>query len=207
MRPAACASHSEVRASRKHHSALVDVGGPDLLAVDAPAVAVAPGRGAQRGEVGSGLGLAESLAPDHLAARDRRQVERAAPRVPCLMIVGPTQLTPMYWAPRGSWAPTSPRGPRSAPRPRRRGRRTPPARPGTAGPCSASSRQNRWAAAEVGRVLGESPEEARGHVLPHQVAQLAAERGGGLAHAEVHDAYNIAILISITSLARIRLDR
>ena len=56
------------------------VGRPDLLAADQPAVAVAPGRGSQRGEVGAGLGLGEALAPDHLAARDGRQVLCAAAR-------------------------------------------------------------------------------------------------------------------------------
>ena len=50
------------------------VGGPDLLAGDAVAVAVLDGAGAQRGQVGAGLGLAEALAPDHLAGRDGREV-------------------------------------------------------------------------------------------------------------------------------------
>ncbi len=50
------------------------VGGPDLLAVDAPAGAVGAGVGLEAGEVGAGVGLAEALAPDDLALRDTRQV-------------------------------------------------------------------------------------------------------------------------------------
>src|SRR5690606_11719223 len=50
------------------------VGGPDLLPGDGPAVTVAPGGGAQRGEIGTGLGLTESLTPDDLPAGDRREM-------------------------------------------------------------------------------------------------------------------------------------
>ncbi len=49
--------------------------GPDLLAVDDEVVAVEHGLGAQRGEVGAGIGLAVALAPDVLAGEDARQME------------------------------------------------------------------------------------------------------------------------------------
>ncbi|MFY9264091.1 MAG: hypothetical protein WAO61_01495 [Solirubrobacterales bacterium] len=45
--------------------------GPDLLAGDLPAVAVALGPALQTGEVGSGTGLGEELAPDLLAGQNR----------------------------------------------------------------------------------------------------------------------------------------
>ena len=51
------------------------VGRPDLLAADAPPVAVPPGGRLQRRQVGSGVGLAEPLAPDHLTGGDGREVE------------------------------------------------------------------------------------------------------------------------------------
>ena len=44
---------------------------PDLLAVDDVIVAVAHGAGAQRGEVGAGVGLGEALAPHLFTAQDR----------------------------------------------------------------------------------------------------------------------------------------
>ena len=45
---------------------------PDLLAVDDPLVAVEHGLGAQVGQVGAGVGLAEALAPGDLAREDLR---------------------------------------------------------------------------------------------------------------------------------------
>jgi hypothetical protein len=47
--------------------------GPDLLAVDHPLVAVELGLRLERGEVGAGVGLAEALAPRHLAREDLGQ--------------------------------------------------------------------------------------------------------------------------------------
>ena len=47
--------------------------GPDLVAVEPPAIAVAHRAGAQRRQVGTGLGLAEQLAPDLLAGEQRPQ--------------------------------------------------------------------------------------------------------------------------------------
>ena len=47
--------------------------GPDLLPVDPPAVAVEARPGADRGEVGAGARLRVALAPQLLAAQDRRQ--------------------------------------------------------------------------------------------------------------------------------------
>jgi hypothetical protein len=52
---------------------VVGAGAPDLLAVDDPLVAVAHRGGAEAGEVRSGGGLAEELAPDLVAARHLRE--------------------------------------------------------------------------------------------------------------------------------------
>ena len=52
----------------------VGQGGPHLLAVDDPLVAVAHALGRQAGEVGAGAGLGEQLAPDLLAGEQRAQV-------------------------------------------------------------------------------------------------------------------------------------
>jgi hypothetical protein len=52
----------------------VGAGGPDLLAVDAVAVAVEGRPGAYRGQVGTGAGLGEALAEDHVTGEDQRQV-------------------------------------------------------------------------------------------------------------------------------------
>ena len=61
---------------RRQHAPLghAGVGGPDLLAGDAVAVAVLDGAGAERGQVGARLGFAEALAPDHVAGGDGREV-------------------------------------------------------------------------------------------------------------------------------------
>ena len=48
------------------------LGGPDLLAVDDPLVAVELGPGLEAGQVGAGVGLAEALAPGDLALEDAR---------------------------------------------------------------------------------------------------------------------------------------
>ena len=58
-------------AARDQHAevAIVRAGGPDLLAVDDPVVAVALRARAQAGEVGAGGRLGEELAPDLLAAQ------------------------------------------------------------------------------------------------------------------------------------------
>ena len=45
-------------------------GGPHLLTVDQPLVAVEHGGGGQRGQVGAGVGFAETLAPAHGAVED-----------------------------------------------------------------------------------------------------------------------------------------
>src|SRR3546814_5170284 len=52
------------------------VGRPDLLTRHPPAVAVAPRRGLQRGQVGARVGLAEALTPDDLTPGDGGQVLR-----------------------------------------------------------------------------------------------------------------------------------
>ena len=52
----------------------VGVRRPDLGAVDDVLVAVEAGLGAQCRQVAAGVGLGEALAPDDLAAGDRREV-------------------------------------------------------------------------------------------------------------------------------------
>src|SRR6185312_13243037 len=52
---------------------VVAAGGPHLLAVDHPLVAVEYGRRLQRGQVGAAVRLAEALAPAHRAVEDARQ--------------------------------------------------------------------------------------------------------------------------------------
>ena len=70
-------------------------GGPDLLAVDQPVVALVLALGLQAGEVGAGAGLGVALAPAQLAADDRRQVLGFCSSVPYSSSVGPNMLTPM----------------------------------------------------------------------------------------------------------------
>ena len=121
-------------------------------------------------------------------------------------MAGPTQLTPMYWAPRLVVRPhlladhslLPDRGAAAAEL----------LRPGQAEQAAlGEDPAEPLGGRQVGWVVGERPEEARGHVLAHQVAQVAAERGGGFTHAEVHGAHDVAILISIASLALMRPDR
>ena len=62
---------------------VVAAGRPDLLPVDDPLVAVEHGRRLQAGQVGARVGLAEALAPAHLAAEDLGQeLAASAPRCP-----------------------------------------------------------------------------------------------------------------------------
>ena len=53
------------------------VGRPDLRSRDHVLVAVPDGPGAERGQVASGVGLTEALAPDLLALEDAREVALA----------------------------------------------------------------------------------------------------------------------------------
>ncbi len=64
---------------------VVATGGPHLLAVDDPLVAVEHRRRLQAGQVGAGVGLAEALAPAHLAAQDLGQ------ELPLLLLGPPLQ--------------------------------------------------------------------------------------------------------------------
>ena len=91
------------------------LGGPHLLAVDHPLVAVEHGRGLERREVGAGVGLAEALAPaDRARAGSAAGTPASAPRCP----------TAGSWARRAcrrrsrpAAAPWPGRTPRRAPRP------------------------------------------------------------------------------------------
>src|SRR5439155_8380146 len=66
-----------VRAREHEHPiGVLRVGGPNLLAIDHPVVAVADGARLERSQVGAGAGLAEALTPGHFAAQDLRQVLR-----------------------------------------------------------------------------------------------------------------------------------
>ena len=98
------------------------------------------------------------------------------------MIVGPTQFTPMYWAPRGSWwAHISSRTAGLLPR-----RRAPPAEllgPGHAQqPRSASSRQKRWATSRSAGSSVNAPRKSGGDVLGDQPPQLRPQRGDRRPH-------------------------
>ena len=53
---------------------LVRVGGPDLLPGDLPGAIGLHGAGLERGQIGTGLGLREALAPDLLPGEDRLEV-------------------------------------------------------------------------------------------------------------------------------------
>ena len=53
---------------------MMPLGRPRLLAVEQVVVALGLGLGLERGQVGAGVGLAEELAPDHLAAGDAGEV-------------------------------------------------------------------------------------------------------------------------------------
>ena len=74
-----------VRIGAHHQDAEVGIlraGGPDLLAVDDPVVAVAARRGSQRGEVGAARRARGELAPDLFAARELGQKRVFSPRSP-----------------------------------------------------------------------------------------------------------------------------
>ncbi len=105
--------------------------------------------------------------------------------VPWRMIVGPTQLTPMYWAPRGSWwahisSRTAVCSHGDAPRP-----------PNSSGharhssPVSASSPAEPLRHLEVGRIVGERTEVVGGDVLGDQVPKGPPERVDLPAEVEV----------------------
>ena len=71
--------------------------GPDLLAGDAPVVAVGLGPGRHVGQVGAGVGLAVALRPQLGAGHDRRAGTAACwSASPNAMIVGPTRPSPMW---------------------------------------------------------------------------------------------------------------
>ena len=64
-----------IRAGEDEHPVgAVSLAGPDFLTCNQVVVAVSHGPGGKRGEVGARLGLAEPLAPGHLAPGDGWQV-------------------------------------------------------------------------------------------------------------------------------------
>jgi hypothetical protein len=78
--------------------------GPHLLAVDHPLVAVEHGGGLEAGEVGAAVGLAEALAPPHLAPQDLGQELCFCSSVPHWRMVGPTRVSPKKSARSGARA-------------------------------------------------------------------------------------------------------
>ena len=117
---------------------------------------------------------------------------RCCSGVPWRMMVGPTQLTPMYWAPRGSWCAhissrTAVCSQGDAPLP------APLLGPGHAKQATlGESTAERLGDGQVGRIVGEGTEEVGRDVLVDQLAQLAAQRGDILAHVEVHRRRSVA---------------
>jgi hypothetical protein len=65
---------------------LVGVAGPDLLAREDEVVALAIGPGTQRGEVGAGIGLTESLAPAFTPVDDPGEEAPLISSLPCSRI-------------------------------------------------------------------------------------------------------------------------
>ena len=64
-----------IRAGQQHHPVRdVGEGGPDLLPVDHPVVAILDGPRLQGGQVGPGIGLRVTLAPDLLGGEDLRRI-------------------------------------------------------------------------------------------------------------------------------------
>ena len=136
MSPRCLGTSGSVRATRIAPPGVVGHGGPHLLPVDDPLVAVPDRAGRERRQVGPGAGLAEELAPDLLARpqraqeplpllvgaehQDRRrrhsQPDRCTPGVGC---AASASSAPRRSAARGQRrARPAPRG--SAPRPARR---------------------------------------------------------------------------------------
>src|SRR5205823_2831496 len=72
-RDAAVLRYGEIGPGQQHAVVrLLRLAAPDLLAVDDPVIAVASGPRGKSGEVRSGAGLAEQLAPADAALEDRR---------------------------------------------------------------------------------------------------------------------------------------
>ena len=69
-------------------------GGPDLLTVDDPLVAVVLRLGLEAGEVGAGTRLAEELTPCLLSGDDGAHVASICSCVPCVAIVGAASSSP-----------------------------------------------------------------------------------------------------------------
>jgi hypothetical protein len=162
------------------------VRGPDLLAVDAVAVAVGRGAGLQRGQIGAGLGLAEPLAPDDVAGGDGGQVlrllgvgaeghdRRAHPVQPHVLraaglVVGPHLLPDHGLLPQ--------RSPAAAVLDRPRDGEEPLVGEGLA---------EALGDVEVGRVVREGAEVVLGDVRRDQLAQPGAQGGRVVPQVEVH---------------------
>ena len=81
--------------STKHVVGVLGLGGPDLLAVDDPLVAVELGRGCSDGQVAPGVGLGEALAPARSAPlRISGRNSFFCSSVPHCRMVGPTRVSP-----------------------------------------------------------------------------------------------------------------
>ena len=101
--PAASSPLCDVRVRRKHHCAIVAY---EVQIFWPETNQPSPSRRAAVWTEARSEPALGSLNPWHqidLAPGDRGEVRRCCSGVPWRMIVGPTQFTPMYWAPRGSW--------------------------------------------------------------------------------------------------------
>ncbi len=162
------------------------VGRPDLLTADQPAVAVAPRGRAQRREVGTRLRFGEALTPDHLAARDRRQVlallllgavahdDGPDPVDPHVLGAARLVVRPHLFADHRLF-------------PHRRPAATELLRPRQAQQVAfGQGPAELLGGLEVGGVVGERTQKVLGHMGFHQFAQLTAQLRGFLPHLEVH---------------------
>ena len=97
--------------ARQEHAPLrlVRIGGPDLLAGDAPAAVLTHRLRLQRGEVGARLRLREPLAPDLLAERIGSRNRSFCSSVPWAMTTGPPMTSPRTFAGAGAFGAPSPR--------------------------------------------------------------------------------------------------
>jgi hypothetical protein len=101
------------------------------------------------------------------------------------MMIGPTQLTPMYCAPRGSWCAHISSRTTVCSHTEASRRRTAPARPCTAvaiGQRAAESLRH----FQIGRVVGEGTQIVLGHFGSHQIPQLGTQGVGLRSHVEFH---------------------
>ncbi len=103
VKPCCFLSPRDVRVNRKHHCAIVayevQIFWPETNQPSPSRRAVVCTDARSDPEFGSLKPWHQITSPRAMGGR----CVRCCSGVPCRMIVGPTQFTPMYWAPRGSW--------------------------------------------------------------------------------------------------------